>query len=208
MSNFLILTVLLSETMKRERNKTFLTEKQMIAGIGRRDETAMAAAIETYSRLLWKVASAVLTNTASREDIEECVADTFVYLWRSHERFSEQKGSLKSWLCLVARSRAIDRYRAAARRNESPLDENTLMENMGPAGDTEKAVIRREALSSVNTLDEPDREIVVRRYFYQQKPKEISVALGLSVRQVENRLYRSKARLREQTESAEGGLRQ
>lgn len=185
-----------------------MTERQIIAGIRRRDETAMTAAIETYSRLLWKVASAVLTSTASREDIEECVADAFVYLWRSHERFSEQKGSLKSWLCLIARSRAIDRYRTAARRKESSLDENALTECSGIANDTESVVLRRDLLATINTLEEPDREIVVRRYLFQQKPKDIAVALGLSVRQVENRLYRSKARLRSEFDTGNGGTRQ
>ena len=152
--------------------------------------------------------SAVLTNVASREDIEECVADTFVYLWSSHDRFSEQKGSLKNWLCLVARSRAIDRYRATVKRNESPLDETVLMKNMRIFNDTESIVIQHDLLSSVNMLEQQDREIIVRRYMCQQKPKEISIALGLSIRQVENRLYRSKARLREQLTSAEGDLRQ
>ena len=185
-----------------------MTEKQMITGIRRRDEKAIAKAIETYSKLLWKVASAVLTNAASREDVEECVADTFVYLWCNHERFCEQKGSLKSWLCLVARSRAIDRYRTMRRRNESALDERELAKNMGIVNDTESAVIRRELISLVNCLDEPDQEIIVRRYLLQQKPKEISVALGLSARQVENRLYRSKIRLREQLESQKGDLQQ
>lgn len=185
-----------------------MTDKQMITGISNHDEKAIAEAIETYSRLLWKVVSAVLTNVASREDIEECVADTFVYLWSSHERFSEQKGSLKSWLCLVARSRAIDRYRSEMRRREYPLDENVLLKSIGILNDTESIVVRHELLASVNMLEEQDREILMRRYMFQQKPKGISIALGLSTRQVENRLYRSKARLREQLTPTKGGLRQ
>jgi DNA-directed RNA polymerase specialized sigma24 family protein len=40
----------------------------------------------------------------------------------------------------------------------------------------------------------------LRRYYYQQKPKDIAVAVDLSVKQVENRLFRAKQSLRKQLE--------
>lgn len=52
-------------------------------------------------------------------------------------------------------------------------------------------------MPAVNALGEPDREILVRRYYYEQKPKEIALALNLSVKQVNNRLYQTKQKLRE-----------
>ena len=56
---------------------------------------------------------------------------------------------------------------------------------------------RRVLIAAVNALGEPDREILVRRYYYEQKPKEIALALNLSVKQVNNRLYHTKQKLRE-----------
>jgi len=56
---------------------------------------------------------------------------------------------------------------------------------------------RRVLIAAVNALGEPDREILVRRYYYEQKPKEIALALNLSVKQVNNRLYQTKQKLRE-----------
>jgi len=52
-------------------------------------------------------------------------------------------------------------------------------------------------IAAVNALGEPDREILVRRYYYGQKPKEIALALNMSVKQVDNRLYQTKRRLRQ-----------
>ena len=49
-------------------------------------------------------------------------------------------------------------------------------------------------------MTEEEKEILLRRYVYQQKPKEMAVALGLSVKQIENRLYRIKAKMRKQME--------
>ena len=56
-----------------------------------------------------------------------------------------------------------------------------------------------EALrSAIDAMGEPDREILLRRYYWDQKPKEIAAALNLPVKQIENRLYRAKRSLREQ----------
>ena len=49
----------------------------------------------------------------------------------------------------------------------------------------------------MNALGEPDREVLVRRYYYDQKPKEIAAVLRLPVKQIENRLYRAKRFLRD-----------
>ena len=52
-------------------------------------------------------------------------------------------------------------------------------------------------LAAVKALDEPNREILIRRYYYDQKPRQIALALGLTVKQVDNSLYRSKCLLRQ-----------
>ena len=67
------------------------------------------------------------------------------------------------------------------------------------------AALRRELLETVNSLDEPGREILVRRYYYDQKPRQIALALGMTVKQVDNSLYRSKRLLREKLSEAWGG---
>ena len=49
----------------------------------------------------------------------------------------------------------------------------------------------------MNALGEPGREILVRRYYFNQKPRQIALALGMTVKQVDNSLYRSKRQLRQ-----------
>ena len=64
---------------------------------------------------------------------------------------------------------------------------------------------RRAALNAaVDALAEPDREILLRRYYFGQKPREIAAALGLDKKQVDNRLYQTKRRLRASVTGAEG----
>ncbi len=114
-----------------------MKDEKIREAISRGQGDVMNHVIEKYSRLLWPIASAVLEHVGSEQDVEECVADAFIYLWQYPEKFDPARGTLKNYLCLVVRSRAIDRYR------------------------------------------------------------QIALALGMTVKQVDNSLYRSKRQLRQ-----------
>ena len=173
--------------------------------IVRRDERMMGTLIDRYSRLLWPIARAVLEKVGCDQDAEECVADAFIYLWEHPEKFDPGKGSLKSWLCIVVRSRAIDRFREITRRSTLPLEEAVLSQTPGLMEAAMQQETRKELLESVKALEEPGKEILVRRYYYGQKPRQIALALGMTVKQVDNSLYRSKRLLREKLSAAWGG---
>lgn len=173
-----------------------MKDESIIDAIAAKDETVMNYVIDKYSRLLWPIAAAVLKNAGSEQDVEECVADAFIYLWEHPGKFDPRQGKLKSWLCIVVRSRAIDRYRQITRRNMVPLEEAVLSESLGMQEELLREETRRELLAAINALGEPGREILVRRYYYNQKPREIALALGMTVKQVDNSLYRSKQQLR------------
>lgn len=174
-----------------------MRDEAVASAFRRRDETVMAKVIDQYARLLWPIASAVLHGAGNEQDIEECVADTFIYLWTHPDQFDPARGSLKTLLCVLVRSRSIDRYREIRRRDcisledavcstgESVLDHMVRLEN------------KEELIYAVNQLEEPNREILIRRYYHNQKPRQIALALGLTVKQVDNSLYRSKRQLRQ-----------
>ena len=169
----------------------------MVAAIAEGDAEAMNRVMGKYSRLLWPIASAVLKNAGSEQDVEECVADAFIYLWQHPERFDPGRGTLKSLLCIVARTRAIDRFRQLSRKGTLPLEEAVLSASVGMQEELMSRETKKELIAAVNALGEPGREILVRRYYYEQKPREIALALGMTVKQVDNSLYRSKRALRQ-----------
>lgn len=182
-----------------------MNDTRIISGVISGNESAINYAINKYSKLMWHIAGTVLKNVASSEDIEECVADVFIYLWKNANSFDEQRGNLKSWLSMVAKSKAIDRYRQLSKAKEVSLNDEILMESMGVLDNVLSSELKLELIVAINSLGEPDKEIIVRRYYYQQKPKEISFVLGLPVKHIENRLYRSKLKMREIMLSEHGG---
>lgn len=174
-----------------------MKEDEILSALKARDADVMNQIINQYSRLLWPIADAVLKNVGCVQDVEECVADAFIYLWEHPEKLDPSRGKLKSLLCILARSRAIDRYRQITRHSTVPLEEAVLADQFGMQEQLMQEETRRELLAAVNALGEPGREILVRRYYYNQKPKEIALALGLTVKQVDNSLYRTKRQLRD-----------
>lgn len=173
-----------------------MQEKNIIDAIKAGDEQAMQKVICRYSRLLWSIVGAVLSQVGTTEDMEECVADVFIDLWEHPQKYDESRGSLKAWLSVIARNKAIDRYRQKTKIQTIPLEE-TVLAGMGMEPEREKGEGLQAALAK---LTEEEKEILLRRYVYQQKPKEMAAALGLSVKQIENRLYRIKAKMRKQME--------
>ena len=173
-----------------------MNDEAVISGIRRRDENVINQVIQKYSRLLWPTASAVLKNVGSDQDVEECVADVFIDLWENPHKFDPARGSLKSWLCMVTRSLAIDCYRELSRCSTVPLEGAMMAGRMGIQEALLKEETKRELIAAVNALADLERDILIRRYYYEQKPREIARALDLSVKQVDNYLYRSRQKLR------------
>lgn len=154
--------------------------------------------INKYSKLLWSVSSKILTGIGNEQDVEECIADVFIDLWKEPDKFDPTKGSLKSWLCLKCKSKSLDRFRKLTSHITDELDEGILTDLMEPG----KEITRREDMKSIRSavlsLDEPAREIMIRRFFMEQKPAQISEAMDIQIRKVENTIYRTKEKLKEQ----------
>ena len=173
-----------------------MDETGIIKGMRAGEEKAFSIAIAKYSRLLWVVASRHLSKVSgfTEHDVEECVADVFFDLWQDFENYDPEKGSLKSYLCVLTTRRAISRYRRAAQVRIISLEEVSRDEEpyCDEAVDTSDY---SDLYNAISKLPEPTREILIRRYFYNEKPATIATKMQLQKKEIENRLYRAKQSL-------------
>ena len=165
--------------------------RQLAQGASR----SLEEVIKAYGRLLWGIASGILCGVGTREDVEEVVSDVFVELWRNPSAFDPARGTLKSFLCVKCRTRALDRLRALLRRPVLSLEEEPE-----PAEDG----LQEEFLSSLtverinrylDALPPPDGEILTLRLLYELRPAEIADKLGMPVREIYERIRIGKERL-------------
>jgi len=129
-----------------------LQDKKLASELEKRNEAAMSRLIDQYAKLLWSVAGAVLHGVGTAQDVEECVADVFIYLWEDSRRYDPQRGTLKSWLAMVARSKAIDRWRELSARSTVPWDEVFLAGETGTVDSVMEEETRRALIAAVNAL--------------------------------------------------------
>lgn len=177
-----------------------MRDEKILLAIKDKDEQMIATIINKYSKLMWKIVSSVLANVGTIQDIEECVADVFIDFWLHPEKFDTSRGKLSSWLSMVARSKALDRYRKIVRTKEVSIEEETLVYYSEILAGLLREEETEKLIACVESLGSMDREILVRRFFYEQKPREIAVALNISRKQVENHLYQAKIKLKKMME--------
>src|SRR4029077_14290101 len=83
---------------------------------------------DRYGGLAHTVALRILSDRGAAEDV---VQESFLAVWRRGSTFQPGRGSLRSWVCTIARTRAIDRLRGD--RHRTRLDTPIEGESVEPA---------------------------------------------------------------------------
>ena len=144
-----------------------------------------------YGKLLTAVAAAQLPGRP--EDAEECVQDAVWAFVEGREKWDPERGSEKTWLCLLLRSRARDRRRALASRAEEPLEDHAHL----TAGDeAEGAAVRDGLRRALGELSREERRLFTLRFVYGLPSAELGGVLGLSPNGVDARVSRLRRKLK------------
>ena len=69
------------------------------------DQSAAERLYGAYASRIYGLGLVMLGNEAAAEDL---VQDTFVKVWRKSDAYDSRRGSLDTWVLLIARSLAID----------------------------------------------------------------------------------------------------
>jgi RNA polymerase sigma-70 factor (ECF subfamily) len=121
----------------------------------------------------------VLHDACAAEDV---VQEVFVHLWRRPRAFDERRGSLRSYITMLARSRAIDRWRSQAVQ-DSAVERLQLETSAVHEGSAAEHAIAREraawAARVVERLPGPQREAVLLAYGADMSAGEIAATLGV-----------------------------
>jgi DNA-directed RNA polymerase specialized sigma24 family protein len=100
----------MAETPKAQQ----MPDQEMIARIGRRDQSAFSALYDRLSGPLYSLAMKMLGDPAEAQD---ALQDVFVQIWSRAGTYDPEQSSVFSWTVLLTRSRVIDRLRARGRRS-------------------------------------------------------------------------------------------
>lgn len=130
----------------------------------------------------------------SQEDSEEIVQDTYIQFWRQRETLNEKDGVL-GLLKIIAKRLVYKKLNA----KKEVISLSAIPEKEDKEVNNKEQPIDKELLEKY--LEElPKNQGLIIRLFYLQglSNEEISDYLNISIRTVENSLYRAKLKLKQQ----------
>lgn len=157
------------------------------------NDNAFNEIIKRYSR---PIISFIIRYVKSIEVAEDLAQDTFVYILMHRNEYNSKVSSLKSYLFLIAKCRAInylkknkrivdmaDEYMANV-KDELNLDDELLKEDS-----------KRQVYSAINKLKKEYRMVIYLRDIQEFQYKEISEILNITLPQTKILIHRARKAL-------------
>jgi len=169
------------------------SDARLLAEIASGERSALACLYDQYGRLLFALAMRMLSHPSDAEDL---LHDVFVEVWQTAGDYDPTRASVRSWLVVKTRSRALDRLRSAGRRRAAPLEEARL-EETASSSDPSKGSDRTRIRKAVRALPPRLREVIVLAYFEGLSSTEIAARVDIPVGTVKSRVAAARRALRE-----------
>lgn len=166
-------------------------DRELIRRLAGGDRTALGLLYDRYAPLVLALGQKILR---SRREAEDLLQDVFLEAWRQAGDYEPGRGSVRTWLVLRARSRALDRCRNAWSR-AVPLEDSPEKGEEGaldPILQADHERLRRVFV----TLPEEQQKVLELGYFEGLSSSEIAERLGVPIGTVKSRVAAAIAKLR------------
>src|SRR5689334_798888 len=159
------------------------TDEQLLDDYRHGDKGAFGLLVSRYQRELYHFLVRFLGNRAAAEDVFQ---ETFLQVHQSAEQFDPQR-RFRPWLFTISANKARDLIRSQARRPTNPLqasisggddDSGEFIDLMQatqdlPSAAMESEELQRQVQTTVGSMPEHLREILLLSYFHQFPYKQI-----------------------------------
>jgi RNA polymerase sigma-70 factor, ECF subfamily len=195
--------------MPVERTKSAQAQEwvELIMLTAQGDQAALATFYDRTSPQVFGFVYKILNN---RETAEEVTLDVYTQVWRQAHTYDPTRGAPGAWLMTLARTRAIDRFRAGAaergRLESLEAVELFASHDETPEQDVEGQERRRYVQQALAVLTPEQRQSIALAYFYGLSQSEIAEKLQLPLGTVKTRIRFGMMRLREALAPYESGL--
>ena len=140
------------------------------------------------------VHSYLLYFTGDRAVAEDLTAETFERACRHWRRYDPRRASAKTWLCQIARSTALDHFRAEERRRRRDTA-YALREPVALDGDLLAGGFSPGLEEALRALSAGEREVIALRVILDVEVGAAARLLGISATACTTRLSRALAKL-------------
>jgi RNA polymerase sigma-70 factor (ECF subfamily) len=174
-------------------------DEVLLARVQAGDDTALGHVYDQHAELVFGIARRV---TADEHLAKEVVQDVFVHLWEAPQRVDLARGSIRSYLGVVAHRRAVDAVRRAVRRGraeaagfDAPDDRHGLVDDEVADADA-RTWCRTRLATAIEELPAEQRAALVLAYVEGRTFKEVARLLGIPEGTAKSRVRLAIARVR------------
>lgn len=121
---------------------------------------------------------------------EDMAMDVFVVCLENIESFDPTRASFQTWLYTIINNKLKNYYRS--KKDFSELDENLAVEDFSDFIDSASTLtyLRNHLAKALEELSEPQRKIIIYRYFKGKNSNDIALILGMTPSNVRVQLKR------------------
>jgi RNA polymerase sigma-70 factor (ECF subfamily) len=168
----------------------------MIKRIADGDESALAALYDRWAQTVYSLVVHLLNDTDSAEDVVE---ETFWQVWQRASSYDPSRGTVRTWLHTIGRSRALDRLRSRKRnRDEIRADASMVSDpRSNPSRDVEDRERRQLVYSALSELPDDQRRALELAYYRGLTQSEIAELLGEPLGTIKTRMRLGMQKLRD-----------
>jgi RNA polymerase sigma-70 factor (ECF subfamily) len=169
---------------------------QLAARLAAGDPTALSEAYERHVGLVFGLARRVLGDEAMAEEITQ---EVFVFLWEHPAKFDPARGSMRSWLGMLAHRRSVDRVRTEERRARNEARLEPVVEAAAAQAEVDDELSRTWLAGCVqkalDQLPAEQRDAVVLAFFGGRTYREVATELAIPEGTAKSRLRLALAKL-------------
>jgi RNA polymerase sigma factor (sigma-70 family) len=137
----------------------------------------------------------LLYLTGDRSVAEDLTSETFERAFGRWRRFDPRRGTVKTWLCQIARSAALDHFRSESRRRRR--EETYVQHDVTGSGEVFGEGLSPELESALHSLSPGEREVIALRVICDLDGDTAARVLGISRTACSTRLSRALRKLEE-----------
>ncbi len=176
---------------------------RLVTGAAAGDRDCLAALYDRYAATLLAIGRRILGD---RREAEDLLHDVFIEVWRQAGDYDEGRGSVRAWLLMRMRSRALDRRKAAvfSRRADLPAPDS-IAAALGDAHGGEDPALgpdRQAVRRALAQLPAEQRQVLELGYFEGLSSSEIAERVSAPIGTVKSRVAAALIKLRAAVEVA------
>jgi RNA polymerase sigma factor (sigma-70 family) len=175
-----------------------ISDHLLLSQIAAQDQGALSILYDRYAGVIYGLAYKILGNT---EEAEEVVIDLFSQVWRSAATYDLRKSRVDSWLMMIARSRALDRWRSLNRVSKavSAAKSELKVNNSSPDPIGNAIILERRILvkAAIAQLPPEQFQAIEMAYFGGMTHIEIALQTGKSLGTIKTRIRLGLNKLRQ-----------